>query len=307
MGVFFACLLKQIYLLFVPSRDGDYYVIIGKILGLYYMRVIAFVGPSGTGKSYRSTMVASQNGADGIIDDGLLISHGKVIAGTSAKREPTMMASVRHALFMKDEQSADIKKYLKKDKIKCLMILGTSENMVQKIARALDVGKIEKYIHIKEVATPEEMEHAHEMRMNEGQHVIPVPTFEIKKNFSGYFLHPLRNFQRNLDKDLDIGAADKSIVRPTFSYMGDYLISDNVIVAMAIHEAEKFDAISKVLNINVRKTGHGLHLDMTISVRFGCKIDEVCRNAQMAIRENIEKYTSVNVRRVHMFVKNLTV
>ena len=35
------------------------------------MRVIAFVGPSGTGKSYRSVMVSQQYGADAIIDDGL--------------------------------------------------------------------------------------------------------------------------------------------------------------------------------------------------------------------------------------------
>ena len=41
------------------------------------MRVIAFVGPSGTGKSYRSVMVSQQYGADAIIDDGLLISHGQ--------------------------------------------------------------------------------------------------------------------------------------------------------------------------------------------------------------------------------------
>ena len=60
------------------------------------MRVIAFVGPSGTGKSYRSVMVSQQYGADAIIDDGLLISHGKVIAGTSAKKEPTKIASVKH-------------------------------------------------------------------------------------------------------------------------------------------------------------------------------------------------------------------
>ncbi len=37
------------------------------------MRVIAFVGPSGTGKSYRSVMVSQQYGADAIIDDGLLL------------------------------------------------------------------------------------------------------------------------------------------------------------------------------------------------------------------------------------------
>lgn len=269
------------------------------------MRVIAFVGASGTGKSYRSITVASEHGADGIIDDGLLISNGKVIAGTSAKSEPTMMASVKHAMFMKEEQSADIKKYLRSGKIECLMILGTSDNMVQKIAKALEVGEIEEYIHIEDVASEEEMRLAHNMRMNEGKHVIPVPTFEIKKEFSGYFLHPLKLFQKNLDTEIDTAAADKSIVRPTFSYMGDYVISDNVIVAMAVYEAEKIDGLAKITNTNVRKTAHGAHLDMTAAVNYGCNIREVCEKAQRAVKDNIENYTSVNVRRVHILVKSL--
>ncbi len=37
------------------------------------MKVYAFVGPSGTGKSYRAQMVANQKGIEYIIDDGLLI------------------------------------------------------------------------------------------------------------------------------------------------------------------------------------------------------------------------------------------
>ena len=36
------------------------------------IRVYAFVGPSGTGKSYRAQMVANANGIHYIIDDGLL-------------------------------------------------------------------------------------------------------------------------------------------------------------------------------------------------------------------------------------------
>lgn len=36
-------------------------------------KVYAFVGPSGTGKSYRAQMVANENGISYIIDDGLLI------------------------------------------------------------------------------------------------------------------------------------------------------------------------------------------------------------------------------------------
>ena len=90
------------------------------------MKVIAFVGPSGTGKSYRSLIIAKENNADGIIDDGLLISQGKVIAGTSAKKEDTRIASVKHALFIPPKYASEMQQALKKSNIKTLMILGTS-------------------------------------------------------------------------------------------------------------------------------------------------------------------------------------
>lgn len=269
------------------------------------MKVIAFVGPSGTGKSYRSVMVSRKYGADAIIDDGLLISQGKVIAGTSAKKESTKIASVKHALFMSDYQCKEVRNALIKYRIKCLMILGTSDGMVTKIANNLGVGNIEQTIRIEDVATQEEMNMALRMRKVEGKHVIPVPTFEIKKDFSGYFLHPLRRFQKNLDKEIPSAEADKSIVRPTFSYMGDFTISDNVINAIAIHEANKVKSLVRVQNINLRKTGHGVHIDMTVVLEYGCNIFEVCRKIQLAVRDNVEKYTSVNARRVNILVKNL--
>ena len=36
--------------------------------------------------------------------------------------------------------------------------------------------------------------------------------------------------------------------------MGDYIISDNVINSIAIHEAQKINGLIKVQNINLRKT-----------------------------------------------------
>ncbi len=271
------------------------------------MKVIAFVGPSGTGKSYRSITVAQKNGADGIIDDGLLISHGKVVAGSSAKREATRIASVKHALFIPSAYAAEMRKAIKKSGIRTLMILGTSENMAVKIAKRLEIGPIEKFIHIEEIASPEEIAMANRMRLEDGKHVIPVPTFEIKKEFSGYFLHPLRRFQKNLDIEEENAEADRSIVRPTFSYMGDYVISDEVLVQLAVHEAMKTDGIVKINNINVRKTCHGVHMDITATLRYGCDIYGVCRRAQREIREVIEELTSVNMRRVHFLVKSLAV
>lgn len=269
------------------------------------MNVIAFVGPSGTGKSYRSLFVAKENNADGIIDDGLLISDGKVIAGTSAKKENTRIASVKHALFMPPKLASEMKSAIRKSDIKKLMILGTSEGMALKIAKRLELGPIEKFIHIEDVATEEEMKIANKKRTEDGEHVIPVPTFEVQMDFSGYFLRPLRIFQPNLDSGEIPSAMDKSIVRPTFSYIGDFVISDRVLIQLAINEAMKIEGIRKINNINVRKTNHGAHIDITASVGFGISIPEVCRKAQYTIRETIESLTSVNVRRVHFLIKNI--
>lgn len=66
--------------------------------------------------------------------------------------------------------------------------------MVKKIANHLEVGEIEKTIYIQDVATSDEIEEARRSRIEDGKHVVPVPTFEIKKQFSGYFLENLKIF-----------------------------------------------------------------------------------------------------------------
>ena len=64
------------------------------------MEVYALVGPSGTGKSYRAISFANEMGILYIIDDGLLIKDNRILAGVSAKKEPTKLAAVRRALFI---------------------------------------------------------------------------------------------------------------------------------------------------------------------------------------------------------------
>ena len=132
-----------------------------------------------------------------------------------------------------------------------------------------------------------------------------APVIFIERSFSGYFLHPLRQFQKNLDIEEKTTAADKSIVRPTFSYMGDFSISDEVLIQLAIHESLKIKGIVKIRNINVRKTSHGVHMDITAVLRYGCSIPDVCREAQLEIRRVIEDLTSVNMRRIHFLIREL--
>ena len=191
------------------------------------IKVYAFVGPSGTGKSYRAQMVASEKNINYIIDDGLLIKDNEVIAGESAKKAPTKIETVKHALFYKDEEKQEIIKALKKYKPESILILGTSDGMVKKIAENLGLPEISETTYITDVATKQEMETARRIRVTEGKHVIPVPTFEIKKDFSGYLLDPLQIF-KSKGKGQKPYISEKSIIRPTFSYMGKFTISDTV-------------------------------------------------------------------------------
>ena len=76
------------------------------------IKTYAFVGPSGTGKSYRAQMVASERGISYIIDDGLLIKENEVIAGVSAKKAATKIETVKKALFNNQDEADEIKKLL---------------------------------------------------------------------------------------------------------------------------------------------------------------------------------------------------
>ena len=158
------------------------------------MEVYAFVGKSGTGKSYNAQKVAKKYDIHYIIDDAILIKDTKVIAGKSAKTEANFIASVKAAIFFDQKRQEEMKAVIKKENPDKLLILGTSDDMIEKIITNLDLKKLVKTIYIEDIATKQEMEIARKSRMEDGKHVVPVPTLEIKNQFSGYFLDTLKIF-----------------------------------------------------------------------------------------------------------------
>lgn len=214
------------------------------------IRVYAFVGPSGTGKSYRAQMVAGENNISYIIDDGLLVNENEVVAGESAKKAPTKIETVKHALFIDEKERKKMINAIRKYKPESILILGTSDSMVEKIAENLELPKIEKTVYIQDVATEAEMKTARNIRVTQGKHVIPVPTFEIKKEFSGYILDPLQIFKSKGSGNKPY-ISEKSIIRPTFSYLGNFTISDTVFRQIVEYLAKKQDSISKVIRIRI--------------------------------------------------------
>ena len=249
--------------------------------------VYALVGESGTGKSFRAKLLAEKNNIDIIIDDGLLIQNDKIIAGHSAKKEKTYMAAVRVALFDDKPHRDEIAKALQKlSKIKKILILGTSEKMVQKIAVRLQLPAPSHIIHIEEIATQEEIDLAIRSRRIEGKHVIPVPSIEIKRNYPQIFYNAVRVFLKN-KKQTNTKLFEKSVVRPEFSKKGRVEISEAALSQMVMHCVEEFDKEIKVKKLQIKTDKHGYRFIITIDVPFGTQLTGKIHNLQKYIIENI--------------------
>ena len=268
------------------------------------IKVYAFVGPSGTGKSYRAQMVASEKGINFIIDDGLLIKDNQIIAGESAKKAPTKIETVKHALFLSKEEKTSIEKALKKYKPDKILILGTSDGMVEKIAENLELPKVSETIYITDVATEEEMQTARHIRVTEGKHVIPVPTFELKKDFSGFLLDPLQIF-KSKGAGQKPYISEKTIIRPTFSYLGKFTISDTVFRQIMEYLAKKIPNIYRVVRTRVTSSEAGPTIYMEVIVMYGCNVQETLREFKNKARREIENLTAMNVVSLQVIAKSV--
>ena len=197
-----------------------------------------------------------------------------------------------------------MKKALRKYKPESILILGTSDKMIEKIRESLNLPKLEKTIYIDEVATEEEMEKAKNIRVTQGKHVIPVPTFEIKKDFSGYILDPLQIFKFKGESQY---ISEKSIIRPTFSYLGNFTISDSVfrhIVEQISSDTPEIYSISKV---RVENYGEGISIYAEAILNYGNNIIDVLNKFRAKAKKEIEKQTSMYVEKVDLVAKGIHV
>lgn len=279
--------------------------------GLKPVTVYAFVGPSGTGKSFRSKLLAEKYGIDSIIDDGLLIQNDKILAGHSAKREKTYMGAVRVALFDDKDHRDEIARALKKAHIKKIMILGTSEKMANKIATRLQLPQPQKIIHIEEIATREEIEKAIKSRQVEGKHVIPVPSIEVKQSYSQIFSNTIKVFFRRnklfSKKDMNTGKVfEKSIVQPEFSKKGRIEISEAALIQMVMHCVYETDPAVRVKKMTIKTDSRGYKISIIIDVPFGTQLTGKIHKMQQYIIDKIESYTGILIEEVSIVIDKIT-
>ncbi len=269
------------------------------------MEVYTLVGKSGTGKSFHAMNVCKKLNIEAIIDDGLFIYKNSVLAGTSAKREETKIGAVKTALFFNDERRDQVVEAIKKENPQSILVLGTSDRMTDKIINRLGLTALPadspRRVHIEDITTVEEREAAREQRHEHGKHVIPAPSLQLKRTFAGYFMDPLRIF-RGKDQG---AAAERTVVRPAYSYMGEYFVAEKVIDDIVMCLAHQTTSIGRVIYISHTPKPETYKLKIVVKIRAGYPVWPSAKEFQKNVEEQVEKMTAFNVSEVELEVKGI--
>ena len=156
-------------------------------------------------------------------------------------------------------------------------------------------------ISIEAITTEAERARARQQRDQLGKHVIPAPSLQLKRNFAGYFMNPLRFFRGK-----DQGAAnERTVVRPTYSYLGDYLLAERVIDDIIGCVAAKHPAAGRLIYISHNTQPEAYELFVVLKMKHGYPIWEAARQIQWQIKDMVEKMTAFNVSRVDIEVRGI--
>ena len=272
------------------------------------MEIYALIGHSGTGKSHHAPVMARQYSIEYIIDDGLLIKGNDILAGRSAKRENTRFGAIKRALFKDPDHAQQVKEKLAQEKPGKLMVLSTSRKMADLITQNLELDHPTYYFSIEEISDPESIQKALTVRAKENRHVIPLPTFAIKKEFPGYIIDPLRSFF-SLPQLPAATTVERSVIRPIYSTLGSFFIAEHVILEIIEYISMQAPGVHKVLHVDVENGSSKvcLHLDIAIDLQLipDRRIDRLLRDLQQSLKEELEYQTGFYLDQVNVNAKKM--
>lgn len=270
------------------------------------MDVYTLAGKSGTGKSFHAMNLCRKYNIEAIIDDGLFIYKNTVVEGISAKRASTKIGAVKTALFLDDQIRDKVVAAIRQKKPASILVLGTSDGMTDRIIERLGLPPLPedslRRIHIEDITTPEERAIAREQRDHLGKHVIPAPALQLKRSFAGYFMDPLRFF-RGKDQG---AAAERTVVRPTYSYMGEYFIDEKAINDIITCTAKTMPSIGRVVYIVQEASPEAYELAVSIKIRRGYTVWEAAQAFQEKLSRVVEEMTAFNVAKVDVEVRGIS-
>ncbi|MDD2420747.1 MAG: Asp23/Gls24 family envelope stress response protein [Heliobacteriaceae bacterium] len=267
------------------------------------MRVFALVGPSGTGKSHRAISLAAELHCQIIIDDGLLIEDNRILIGTSAKRAPTRIGAIKTALFHEPGHRLAAREILNTRFPQNILILGTSEGMVKRIAQNLGLPLPERIVQINEIASTKEIRKARYNRTQLARHVVPASTLEVRKTLGGSLIDPVKVFFRQ--KGERRTWTEQSVVRPTFTSLGSLSISSPAVIKGVTHHLLKLPGIANVGKLTISRKEDGIVLNVVVSVVYGYHLPTIGREIQQRLYHLLDNNIGVSVLAINVYIEKL--
>jgi len=268
------------------------------------MKVYSFSGESGTGKSYQAMNLCKQFNIDGIIDDGLFIYKNKLAAGTSAKKAKTTIGAVKTALFVYPEWREIVREKIREIDPESILVIGTSDKMVDIIIERLELPGPHERIYIDDVTSENERATAKKQRKQQGEHVIPAPIFQLKRDFAGYFLNPLKIFKALSMNDNSLNQ-ERTVVRPTFSYAGQYIISERVIRDIIKCVASEYYDFMIVNDYYDNANTDRLEIEVYVTVKYSKDIKDILINFQGEVKKMVEEMTAFQINKVDVEIRDI--
>ena len=111
--------------------------------------------------------------------------------------------------------------------------------------------------------------------------------------------------QRKQEKD-----ADRSIVRPSFSFYGKLLISVRALEDIIKIIGRKLEGVERITSIKVRRrsdNSKGIVISVEVVLYYGVKLFAVTKQFQAKIKEKIEYMTAMKVNNVNVSIRSLAV
>ncbi len=287
------------------SKSSFFYNLFWRI---FPKKIYGLVGPPGTGKSFRAFLLADKHKIPFIIDDGLLLKDHKIVVGSSAKKEQFHISAVKRAIFHDSKHAREVRKELFKQKYSGVLIIATSDNMLNKIVEKLHLPKVQKIIRIEDIATAEEMRIARQSRIKHGKHVVPVPLVEMKKKYPNLVLHAIHMFidepKGFIFKKNHKKLIEKTIIRPDFGKGGGSIsITDTALVQMVSHCIQEYSTDIKLIKVSVEEFDDGF--DIVVSVSIGHNINQLdaVKVIQKIIKDKIGIFTGMEIRKVNIAIE----
>ena len=266
------------------------------------MRVVGIYGESGTGKSTSALSYAHEESIEAIIDDGILIKDGKKIAGISAKFEKNALKAVRRAIFQEEEHCTEVKHAIVSHQLESILIIGTSQKMIKKIANRLELPPIQKYVAIEEIRSHEEILLAKYIREMFGKHTMPIPKNEVEQNF----------FKRMIQKGWDIFSHKKekigetTIVSPDF-HSQSIFINQRVYDEILHHIVEHFPLTRKIYRSHFQFTDYFpvIYVEIAIAAPVTYNLWSELTRLQKEIRDAFFTMVHIKLTKIHIHVKEI--